>query len=104
MSIITIHCRLIAAEPVRRHLWHLMVDGNTPLVNDLIKQVTQHPDFETWQRRGTLPTRAVQALCDPLKAIYPGQPGRFYASASLMVTYIHLRVMAVTSAEPSSSP
>lgn len=89
MSIITIHCRLIAAEPVRRHLWHLMAGSNTPLVNDLLTQVSQHPDFETWQRRGTLPTRAVHTLCNPLKAIHPGQPGRFYASASQMVTYIY---------------
>ncbi|MBW4421089.1 MAG: type V CRISPR-associated protein Cas12k [Myxacorys californica WJT36-NPBG1] len=66
-----------------------MASSNTPLVNDLIKQVSQHPNFEIWQRRGTLPTRAVQALCDPLKATYPGQPGRFYASASLMVTYTY---------------
>jgi hypothetical protein len=89
MSIITIHCRLVACELVRRHLWHLMTESNTPLVNDLLKQVSQHPDFETWQRRGTVPEKVVKELCDPLRAVYPGQPGRFYASAILIVTYTY---------------
>jgi IS605 OrfB family transposase len=89
MSIITIHCRLVASEPIRRHLWHLMTESNTPLINDLLNQVSQHPDFETWQRRGTVPEKTVKELCEPLKAIYPGQPARFYASAILMVTYTY---------------
>ena len=77
MSIITIHCRLQASELIRRHLWHLMVDLNTPLVNDLLKQVSQHSDFEIWQRRGTIPESVVKGLCEPLKEVYPDQPGRF---------------------------
>jgi IS605 OrfB family transposase len=89
MSIITIHCRLVASEPIRRHLWHLMTESNTPLINDLLNQVSQHPDFETWQRRGTVPEKTVKELCEPLKASYPGQPARFYASAILMVTYTY---------------
>jgi IS605 OrfB family transposase len=95
MSIKTIHCRLVASEPVRRHLWHLMAQNNTPLVNDLLKQVSQHPDFVTWQRRGTVPDTVVRTLCEPLKAVYPGQPGRFYASAVLMVTYIYKSWLAL---------
>jgi hypothetical protein len=66
-----------------------MSESNTPLINDLLKCVSQHPDFETWQRRGTIPGSAVRELCEPLKAVYPGQPGRFYASAILMVTYTY---------------
>lgn len=89
MSIKTIHCRLLAPEPVRRHLWHLMAECNTPLVNELLKQVSQHPDFETWQRRGTIPEKAVKDLCAALKANYPGQPGRSYASAIQMVQYTY---------------
>ncbi|MBM0744062.1 type V CRISPR-associated protein Cas12k [Phormidium sp. CLA17] len=89
MSLITIHCRLIASEPVRRHLWHLMIESNTPLINDLLKCVSQHPDFGIWQRRGTISESVVKGLCEPLKLVYPDQPGRFYASAILMVTYIY---------------
>lgn len=95
MSLKTIHCRLIASEPVRRHLWQLMVSSNTPLVNDLLKRVSQHPDFETWQRRGTVAKDSVKELCDPLKAVYPGQPGRFYASANQMVTYTYQSWLAL---------
>ena len=72
MSLITIHCRLIASEPVRRHLWHLMTESNTPLVNDLLKRTSQHPDFETWQRKGTISKSAIGGLCESLKAVYSG--------------------------------
>lgn len=95
MSIITIHCRLVASEPVRRCLWYLMTEMNTPLVNDLLKQVSQHPDFETWQRRGTVSKEIVKELCETLRVAYPGQPGRFYASAILMVTYTYQAWLAL---------
>ncbi|MEM1368246.1 MAG: type V CRISPR-associated protein Cas12k [Cyanobacteria bacterium P01_H01_bin.15] len=89
MSIITIHCRLTAPEAVRRHLWYLMTERNTPLINDLLKQVSQHPEFETWQRQGTIPVKTIRNICKPLREQYPGQPGRFYASANLMVAYTY---------------
>ncbi|MBD1822847.1 hypothetical protein H6F51_10120 [Cyanobacteria bacterium FACHB-DQ100] len=95
MSLKTIHCRLIASEPVRRHLWQLMTNSNTPLVNDLLQRVSQHEDFETWQRRSTVAYSSVKELCDSLKAVYPGQPGRFYASANQMVTYTYQSWLAL---------
>jgi hypothetical protein len=89
MSIVTIHCRLTAPEPIRRHLWHLMAESNTPLVSELMKLVSQHPDFEIWQRRGAVPQKAITDLCAPLRAVYPGQPGPFYSSAILIVLYTY---------------
>jgi IS605 OrfB family transposase len=89
MSIITIHCRLTAPEPIRRQLWYLMAERNTPLICELIKRVSQHSDFALWQRRGSIPKKAVMDLCTPLREIYPGQPGRFYASAISMVLYTY---------------
>jgi IS605 OrfB family transposase len=89
MSIVTIHCHLTAPEPIRRHIWHLMAESNTPLVSELMKQVSQHPDFETWQRKGAVPQKAITDLCAPLREVYPGQPGRFYSSAILMVLYTY---------------
>lgn len=87
MSAVTIRCRLIASEETRRHLWQLMAEKNTPLVNELLKLVSQHPDFEVWRRRGTLPETAVEQLCAPLKQDprFIGQPGRFYTSAGHVV-------------------
>lgn len=60
MSQITIQCRLVASEASRQQLWQLMAERNTPLINELLVQVTQHPDFETWQRKGKLTAGTVQ--------------------------------------------
>lgn len=95
MSIVTIHCRLVASEPIRRHLWHLMTQSNTPLVNELTKLVSQHKDFKIWQLKGTIPKKVVTDLCEPLKQVYPGQPGRFYSSAILMVLYTYESWLAI---------
>jgi hypothetical protein len=83
MSQITIQCRLVASEPTRQHLWKLMAQANTPLINELLKQVGQHPDFEAWRHKGKLPAGIVKQLCQPLRTDprFIGQPGRFYMSA-----------------------
>jgi hypothetical protein len=51
MSQITIQCRLIAKEPSRQALWRLMAELNTPLINDILNQIANHPDFETWREK-----------------------------------------------------
>ena len=43
-------------ELARHQLWTLMVDKNTPLINELLEQIGQHPEFETWRQKGKLPT------------------------------------------------
>lgn len=87
MSTVTIRCRLATSEETRRHLWQLMVEKNTPLINALLKLVAQHADFGVWRRRGTLPDKAVEQLCAPLKQNprFAEQPGRFYTSAQRTV-------------------
>ncbi|HEY9625921.1 MAG TPA: type V CRISPR-associated protein Cas12k [Coleofasciculaceae cyanobacterium] len=97
MGFITIQCRLVASKAVRLLLWYLMASKNTPLVNELLKQASQHDDFETWQRKGTVPEKSVQNLCKLLKTHpdFAGQPGRFYTSASLMVIYIYQSWLAL---------
>jgi hypothetical protein len=47
VSQITIQCRLVASPETRQQLWLLMAERNTPLINTLIEQLSQHPDFET---------------------------------------------------------
>ncbi|MEP0880985.1 type V CRISPR-associated protein Cas12k [Trichocoleus sp. ST-U3] len=91
MSQITIQCRLVASETTRRQLWELMAQKNTPLVNQLLEQVSNHPDFEAWRQKGKLQAGIVKQLCNPLRTDprFIGQPGRFYTSAIALVDYIY---------------
>lgn len=97
MSQITIQCRLVASEPTRQYLWKLMADTNTPLINELLKQVGQHPDFEAWRHKGKLPPGIVKQLCQPLRTDprFIGQPGRFYMSAITVVDYTYKAWLAL---------
>ncbi|MEJ1930222.1 type V CRISPR-associated protein Cas12k [Nostoc sp. NIES-2111] len=91
MSQITIQCFLVACELTRHQLWKLMAELNTPLINELLVQVAQHPEFETWRQKGKHATGIVKELCQPLKTDprFIGQPGRFYTSAIATVNYIY---------------
>ena len=97
MSQITIQCRLVASEPTRQYLWNLMADTNTPLINELLKQVGQHPDFEAWRHNGKLPPGIVKQLCQSLRTDphFIGQPGRFYMSAIAVVDYTYKAWLAL---------
>ncbi len=83
MTKITVQCRLVASEATRYQLWKLMTELNTPLINELLIQVAQHPEFETWRQKGTITLKTVREMCEPLKTDprFIGQPGRFYTSA-----------------------
>ena len=91
MSIITIQCRLTLSEATRHKLWQLMAEKNTPLINELLQQLAEHPDLETWKQKGKLPLGTVKNLCQPLRedSRFIGQPGRFYSSAISLVEYIY---------------
>lgn len=97
MSHITIQCRLVASLPTRRQLWELMADKNTPLINELLALVANHPDFETWRQKGKLPSGTVKQLCQPLKTDprFISQPARFYTSAIKVVDYIYKSWLAL---------
>ena len=68
-----------------------MADLNTPLINELLAQMAQHQDFETWRKKGKLPAGIVKQLCQPLKTDprFTNQPARFYTSAITLVDYIY---------------
>ncbi len=91
MSQITIQCRLVASEATRQYFWSLMAGRNTPLINEILEQMSQHSDFEAWRQRGKHPTAVVSQLCQPLKtdARFTGQPARLYSSAVHMADYIY---------------
>ena len=83
MSIITIHCRLTASESTRRQLWGLMAEKNTPLINELLRLLSEHEDFEQWCEKGWLTAGLIKKLGGELRqdSRFQGQPGRFYTSA-----------------------
>jgi len=91
VSQITIQCRLVASEATRQTLWNLMAKRNTPLINELLAQMAQHPDLEQWRQQGKPPAGVVKKLCEPLRKDprFMGQPGRFYTSAIALVEYIY---------------
>ena len=91
MSQITIQCRLVVSEATRKLIWQLMAEKNTPLINEILWQINNHPDFEQWQSEGKLPGTLVSDLCKSLKedTLYAGQPSRFYLSITKLVNYIY---------------
>ena len=91
MSIITIQCRLVAAEDTLCFLWELMAQKNTPLINELLDLIAQHSDLETWLQNNRLPTGFIKTLCNSLKSNsrFAPQPERFYRSAMTLVDYIY---------------
>jgi IS605 OrfB family transposase len=68
-----------------------MAERNTPLINELLAQISQQKDFETWRQQAKLKAGIVKQLCEPLKTDprFSGQPGRFYTSAIALVEYIY---------------
>ena len=97
MSVITIQCRLVANKETLRHLWELMAEKNTPLINELLERLGKHPDFETWVQKGNLPTEVIKTVCNSLKTQehFADQPSRFYTSAMTLVDYIYKSWLAL---------
>ncbi len=90
MSVKTIESRLAVKPESLKYLWELMTLKNTPLINELLAKVPNHPDFEEWFEKGTLPQKPIKELCAPFKDKEPfaNQPGRFYSSAIALVHYM----------------
>lgn len=97
MSIKTIECRLYASSETKRYLWQLMADRNTPLINELLFQVSQHQDFETWFQTKKIAQKPIKDICLPLRQLpqYQEQPGRFFTSAIALTHYIYKSWFAV---------
>ena len=91
MTVVTIHCRLIASESNRHQIWNLMADKNTPMVNEILRFLSEDEDFESWCEEGKLPKGLVNKICNNLKnqSRFKDQPGRFYSSAITLVEYMY---------------
>ncbi|MEH2117251.1 type V CRISPR-associated protein Cas12k [Nostoc sp.] len=91
MSFINIQCRLVAHEAILCLLWKLMAEKNTPLIDELLEQLAEHPDFETWLEKGEVPKGTIKTICDSLETQerFADQPGRFYTSAVTLVNEVY---------------
>ena len=91
MAQITIQCRLIASAHTRQFLWLLMVKKNTPLINEILSNIRQHPDFSQWRDSVRLPKNFLAGQIKELKndPRFQGQPSRFYASVGKIIDYIY---------------
>jgi IS605 OrfB family transposase len=91
MSVITVQCQLKAPLDSLRHLWSLMVEKNTLLVNELLNQINTHPDFDKWLEEGNITAQVIEGLCKNLRAEsrFQDMPGRFANAAEKLVKYIY---------------
>ncbi len=91
MSIITIQCQLKSTEDSLRHLWTLMAEKNTLLVNELLKQINTHLDLDNWLQQGNITANVIEGLCKNLRAEsrFQDMPGRFANAAENLVKYIY---------------
>ncbi|HEY9832915.1 MAG TPA: type V CRISPR-associated protein Cas12k [Stenomitos sp.] len=91
MSIITVQCQLKATEDSLHHLWRLMVEKNTLLINELLQQINTHPDLDNWLQEGNITAQVIQGLCKNLRAEsrFQDMPGRFANAAENLVKYIY---------------
>jgi hypothetical protein len=91
MSIITIQCQLKSTEDSLRHLWTLMAQKNTLLVNELLKQINTHPDLDNWLQQGNITADIIKGLCKNLRteSRFQNMPGRFANAAENLVQYIY---------------
>ncbi|BAQ63841.1 type V CRISPR-associated protein Cas12k [Geminocystis sp. NIES-3709] len=91
MAHVTIQCRLIASRDTRQFLWQLMAQKNTPLINEILLRIKQHPDFPHWRTKKRLPKDFLARQIAELKNNYPfeEQPSRFYASVNKVIDYIY---------------
>ncbi len=67
------------------------MEKNTLLVNELLKQINTHPDFDKWLKEGNIPASVIEGRCKNLRAEsrFQGMPGRFANAAENLVKYIY---------------
>ncbi|MEH1940789.1 MAG: hypothetical protein V7L01_11295 [Nostoc sp.] len=51
MNQITVQRRLVASASTRQHLWKLMAEQNTPLINELLEQLGHHQTLKIGDKK-----------------------------------------------------
>ena len=95
--ITVVQCRLIAPEITLEHIWTMMAQQQTPLINQLLHHVNTHPDINTWVTANQLPSKIVETLAQQLKTqpLYQELSGRFITSAITLVKEMYASWFAI---------
>ncbi|BAZ48744.1 hypothetical protein NIES4103_13530 [Nostoc sp. NIES-4103] len=84
----TISCDLSAKEDVLRKVWEEMSQKNAPLIVQLLKSVSEQPEFEANKENGTITKREITKLRRDIteNSDLKEQSGRLRSSADSLVT------------------
>ncbi|WP_335191857.1 type V CRISPR-associated protein Cas12k [Nostoc sp.] len=81
----TIRCHLDASEGVLQKVWEEMTKINTPLIVQLLKSVSEQPEFEANKENGNITKKEITALRKSLTQ----NTGRAYSSVDSLVTEVY---------------
>jgi hypothetical protein len=81
----TIRCHLHASENVLRQVWEKMTQINTPLIVQLLKIVTEQPEFEINKETGRITKDEIKNLRKSITK----DSGRAYTSVDSLVTEVY---------------
>jgi hypothetical protein len=87
----TIRSHLGASEDVFRKVWEEMTQKNTPLIIQLLKFVSEQPEFEANKENGTITKKIITELRRTLTedSDFQQQSGRLRSSADSLVTEVY---------------
>jgi len=84
-SLRTIRCHLHTKEDVLRKVWEEMTQKNTPLIVELLKSVSEQPEFETNKENGKITKKEITNLRKSLTQ----DSGRLYSSVDNLVQEVY---------------
>ncbi|MBD2726684.1 hypothetical protein H6G96_10165 [Nostoc sp. FACHB-892] len=87
----TIRCHLDASEDILRKVWEEMTQKNTPLILQLLKNVSEQPEFEANKEKGEITKKEIVELRKALtkNPEFEEQSGRLRSSAESFVKEVY---------------
>ncbi|MEH1984876.1 type V CRISPR-associated protein Cas12k [Nostoc sp.] len=87
----TIRCYLDASEDILRKVWEEMTQKNTPLILQLLKNVSEQPEFEANKEKGEITKKEIVELRKALtkNPEFEEQSGRLRSSAESFVKEVY---------------
>ncbi|MEH2301118.1 MAG: type V CRISPR-associated protein Cas12k [Nostoc sp.] len=87
----TIRCHLDASEDVLRKIWEEMTQKNTPLIIQLLKSVSEQPEFEANKEKGYITNKEITKLRESIteNSELEKQSGRLRSSVDSFVKQVY---------------